>query len=276
MAERRVALLMGDRVAHARLAEALRGHATVWCTDDPLAVAERASAGEGLAATVIAFAPTRHDEALRATETLRSLAPEHAIIGYVDPRTLSSRFILETGRADLTDLVLRDVDDSRAVLLRVLQNAEQRGSALRVADRMCEGQERDVRVLLQFICRRLREPLEVPAIAAGLGLNRRTLYHRLNAVGSPGPRELVGWCKVLFVAYQLSSAQVPLTAIATQLDMPSWRTLSYMVRRYLGVGTNSLRTPDAFERALAQFQTQFRAPTRAPVQPSPLKRQLVA
>ncbi len=276
MAERRVALLMGDRVAHARLAEAVRGHATVWCTDDPVAVAERAAADGGVSATVIAFAPTRHDEALRATEILRSLAPDHPIIGYVDPRTLSSRFILETGRADLTDLVLRDVDDSRAVLLRVLQNAEQRGSAVRVADRMCEGQERDVRVLVQFICRRLREPLEVPAIAAGLGLNRRTLYHRLNAVGSPGPRELVGWCKVLFVVYQLSSAKVPLTAIATQLDLPSWRTLSYMVRRYLGVGTNTLRTPDAFEQALAQFRTQFSSPTRAPVTPSPIKRQLVA
>jgi AraC-like DNA-binding protein len=267
---------MGDRVAHARLAEALRGHATVWCSDDPLAVAERAVTGDGLAATVIAFAPTRLDEALRGTECLRAHAPDHAIIGYVDPRTLSSRFILETGRADLTDLVLRDVDDSRAVLLRVLQNAEQRGSALRVADRMCEGQERDVRVLVQFICRRLREPLEVPAIAAGLGLNRRTLYHRLGAVGSPGPRELVGWCKVLFVAHQLSSTTLPLAAIATQLDMPSWRTLSYMVRRYLGVGTNTLRTVDAFERALAQFRAQFHAPSRAPVQPSPIRRHAAA
>jgi len=275
MTGRRVALLLGDRVAHARLAEALRGHAIVWCTDDPLAVAERAATGEGLAATVIAFAPSRHDEALRATECLRSRAPDHAIIGYVDPRTLSSRFILETGRADLTDLVLRDVDDSKAVLLRVLQNAEQRGIAMRVADHMCEGQARDVRVLVQFICRRLREPLDVPGIAAGLGLNRRTLYHRLGAVGSPGPRELVGWCKVLFVAYQLSSAKVPLTAIAAQLDMPSWRTLSYTVRRYLGGGTNSLRTADAFERALVQFRAQFSAPSRSPVQPSPIRRQLV-
>jgi hypothetical protein len=58
--------------------------------------------------------------------------------------------------------------------------------------------------------------------------------------------------------------------------MPSWRTLSYMVRRYLGVGTNTLRTADAFDRALSQFRAQFSAPTRPPVQPSPIKRQLVA
>jgi len=267
---------MGDRVAHARLAEALRGHAVVWSTDDPQAIVEEALGGDRLAATVVAFAPTRLDEALRATDLLRAQLPEHAIIGYVDPRTLSSRFILETGRAELTDLVLRDVDDSRTVLLRVLQNAEQRSSAMRVADRMCDGQARDVRVLVQFICRRLREPLEVSAIAAGLGLNRRTLYHRLGAVGSPGPREIVGWCKVLFVAYQLSAAKVPLTAIAAQLDLPSWRTLSYMVRRYLGVGTNSLREPGAFDRALAEFRAQFAPPTREPVAPSPVRRQLVA
>lgn len=276
MPERTVALLLGDRVAHARLAEALRGHATVWCTDHAQAVAEAAASDSHLVASVIVFSPTRQEEALRTADLLRTHAPDHAIIGYVDPRTLSSRFILETGRAALTDLVLRDVDDSRTVLLRVLQNAEQRDSAMRVADRMCEGQERDVRVLVQFVCRRLREPLEVSAIAAGLGLNRRTLYHRLRIAGSPGPRELVGWCKVLFVAHQLSAAQTPLAAIATQLDMPSWRALSYLVRRYLGVGTNRLRRADAFELALAQFRGQFVRPTREPVQPALVKRQLVS
>ena len=46
--------------------------------------------------------------------------PDLPLVGYVDPRSLSSQFILETGKADLTDLVLRDVDDSRAVLQRVL------------------------------------------------------------------------------------------------------------------------------------------------------------
>jgi len=274
--ERRVALLLGDRVAHARLAEALRGHATVWCTDNLQAAAERAAAEADLVASVIVFTPTRQDEALRAAELVRAHAPDHAIIGYLDPRTLSSRFILDAGRAELTDLVLRDVDDSRTVLLRVLQNAEQRSTALRVADRMCEGQPRDVRVLVQFICRRLREPLEVSAIAAGLGLTRRTLYHRLRTVGSPGPRELVGWCRVLFVAHQLATAQPPLATVAMQLDLPSWRTLGYLVRRYLGVGTNCLRRADGFERALLQFRAQFVAPIRAPVQPALVRRQLVS
>jgi hypothetical protein len=58
--------------------------------------------------------------------------------------------------------------------------------------------------------------------------------------------------------------------------MPSWRTLSYMVRRYLGVGTNSLRHPEAFEQALAKFRAQFVPPAREPVQPALVKRQLVA
>ncbi len=263
MPERRFALLFGDRVALARLGEAVRGHGSIWATENPDEVAAEAASSPSLAATVILFSPARHAEALRAAEIIRAAAPDHAIIGYVDPRTLSSRFILETGRAALTDLVLRDVDDSRAVLLRVLENAGQHDSALRVAEQMCQGQPRDVRVVVQFICSHLREPLDASTIAAGLGLNRRTMYHRLGAVGSPGPAELVGWCRVLFVAHQLSSSDASLSAIATQLDMPSWRSLTYLMRRYLGIGTNRLRRLDAFAFALARFREQFATPARA-------------
>jgi AraC-like DNA-binding protein len=268
--ERRFALLFGDRVAQARLAEAVRGHGSIWATEHPEEVAAAAASSPALAATVILFSPARHAEALRAAETIRAAAPDHAIIGYVDPRTLSSRFILETGRAALSDLVLRDVDDSRAVLLRVLENAGQHDSALRVAEQMCHGQPRDVRIVVQFICAHLREPLDASTIAAGLGLNRRTMYHRLGAVGSPGPRELVGWCRVLFVAHQLSQADASLSTIATQLDMPSWRSLTYLIRRYLGIGTNRLRRLDAFAFALARFREQFSESTRAAdAEPSP-------
>ncbi len=261
MPERRFALLFGDRVAQARLGEAVRGHGTIWVAEHPEEVAAAAAGSSSLAATIILFSPARHAEALRAADAIRAAAPDHAIIGYVDPRTLSSRFILETGRAALTDLVLRDVDDSRAVLLRVLENAGQLDSALRVAEHMCEGQPRAVRIVVQFICAHLREPLDASTIAAGLGLNRRTMYHRLGGVGSPGPRELVGWCRVLFVAHQLSRADASLSVIATQLDLPSWRSLTYMVRRYLGIGTNELRRLDAFAFALARFREQFAAPT---------------
>lgn len=264
MPDRRVVLLFGDRLAQIRLAEALRGHATLRVSERPEEVIEAASTSPAEVATVVFFSPARLAEASRAVERIRACAPDHAIIGYVDPRTLSSRFILDMGRVGLTDLVLRDIDDSRAVLLRVVEHAAQRDTALQVAAHLCEHQSRDVRLLVQYACRHLREPLDATSIAAALGVNRRTLYHRLAAVGSPGPRELVGWCRVAFIAWQLSHTRLPLATIAVQLDVPSWRSLSSLVRRYLGMGTNRLRRLDPFPYTLARFRAEFAPRAAAP------------
>jgi AraC-like DNA-binding protein len=213
---------------------------------------------------VICFSPARQVEALRAAKAIRSVAPDHPIVGYIDPRTLSSQFILEMGRAGLTDLVLRDVDDSRAVLQRVLQNAEQHNVATRIAARMCEGMPRTVRITIQFICQHLRDELDVPGIAAGLGVSRRTLHHRLGQAGSPSASELIGWCRVVFIAHQLGVGGVSLATIATQLDVPSWRNLNYLLRRYLGTGAKQLRHPSALDETVRAFHAAF---SRRPLRP---------
>ncbi len=267
MADRRVALLFGDRVAEARLAEAFRGFAALWATEHVSFIVAELARQSPVCATIIGFSPSRINEALRAADALRNAQPDHPVIGYVDPRTLSSRFILETGRANLADLVLRDVDDSRAVLLRVLQNAEQRGVAMRVAEQLGDGLPRTVRVTVEYICRRLREPLDVPSIAAGMGVNRRTLHHRLEQDGSPSVSELVSWCRVAYVVHQLAEVNASLANIATQLDVPSWRNLNYLLRRHLGAGARQLRHPGAFAETLSAFRAAFAAPVPMSEQP---------
>lgn len=258
MTDRRVALLFGDRIAQARLSEAFRGFASLLMIEETADLEDMLRADGSVCATVIFFSPSRQSESLRAAERLRAACPDHPVIGYVDPRTINSRFILETGKADLADLVLRDIDDSRAVLLRVLQNAEQRSIATRVVEEMCDGLPRHARIALQFIGRRLREPLDVPGIAAALGVSRRTLHHRLEQAGSPSVRELVGWCRVVFVTHQLCTANASLATIASQLDEPSWRNLNYLLRRYLGKGAQQLRHPEAFAQTIATFHAAFK------------------
>jgi len=257
MTDRRVALLFGDRIAQARLSEAFRGFASLLMIEATDELEEALLARSPVCATVIFLAPTHQAEALRAAERIHAAFPEHPVIGYVDPRTLNSRFILETGKANLADLVLRDIDDSRAVLLRVLQNAEQRSVATRVVDELCHGMPRHVRMTLQFIARHLRERLDVPSIAAGLGVSRRTLHHRLEQAGSPSASELVGWCRVAFIAHQLSTVNASMATIAGQLDEPSWRNLNYLLRRYVGVGAQQLRRPGAFAETVATFHATF-------------------
>lgn len=257
MTDRRVALLFVDRVACARLTEALRGFAEPWLVPDAGAIVQAIRDDEAPCATVVFFSPAYQADAMRAAERLRAEHPDHPVIGYADPRSLSSQFILETGRAELSDLVLRDVDDSRTVLLRVVQNAEQRSVAVRVAEHMCHGAPRDVRLTVQYVCRRLREPLDVPTVAAGLGVSRRTLHHRLGQSGSPTASELIGWSRVLYTAYQLSNTRLSLATIAAQLDVPSWRNLNYLLRRYLGSGANQLRHPDAFAQSLTRYHSAF-------------------
>lgn len=257
MRERRVALLFVDRIAHARLSEAFRGFAAIWLADAGSDIIEALADSTKICATVVLFEPSQQKEAFQAVEQLHQAFPDHPIIGYVDPRNLTSRFILQTGKADLSDLVLRDIDDSRAVLQRVLQNAEQRGTSARIAEDMSEGMPRDVRLTVQFICRHLREPLDVISIAAGLGMSRRTLHNRLGLAGSPSVSELVSWCRVVYTAHQIAVDDATLSLIATQLDMPSWRNLSSMVRRYLGKGAQQLRHGNAYEESLAAFRSEF-------------------
>ena len=272
---RRLALVLADRLVHARVLEAARGVASVWVAPTLDEVTRAIGTHADIAATVVYLTPARLPEALRGIEALRQSAPEHPVIGYADPRALSARFILDTGRAQLTDLVLLDLDDSRAVLRRVLEQAQQAGTCQRLAALAAEGQPREVRTVLEFIFRHLREPLDVLAIAAGLGMTRRTLYHRLDAVGSPGPRELVSWCRVLYIAHELSSGTASMASIASQLDFPCWRNASALVRRHLTVGTTALRHRGGLEMTLAQFRAQFTAPSRPPVAPAPTRRLLV-
>ncbi len=265
MAERRVALLFVDRIAHARLSEAFRGFAVLWRADSGTDVIEALSASIRICATVVLFEPSRQKEAFAAVEQLRHAFPDHPIIGYVDPRNLTSRFILQTGKADLADLLLRDIDDSRSVLQRVLQNAEQRGVSSRLADAMSEGLPREVRLTVQFICRHLREPLDVLSISAGLGLSRRTLHNRLRGAGSPPASELVSWCRALYAAHQICFDGAPLSLVASQLDVPSWRSLGSLLKRYLGKGVRQLRHEGAYEESLQTFRREFGAASPTPM-----------
>lgn len=263
--EQRVALLFADRVAHARLSEALRGFATIRIANSADDVLATLGGAQAPSASVIFFAPSHQSEALRAADALHVNCPDHPVVGYVDPRSLSSQFILETGRANLTDLVMRDVDDSRIVLKRVLQNAEQQGSAAYVAEQMCIGLPGQVRQTVRYICKHLRTELDVPTIAAGLGLSRRTLNHRLTQAGSPAASELVGWCRVLFIAYQTATRGSSLATVASQLDVHSWRNLNYLLRRYLGVGATQLRHEGAFHDALSAFHGAFASRSPGPM-----------
>lgn len=276
MPEARVALLFADRIAQARLAEAVRGYTSVWVAESAFDVERSLASGSGVRATVICFSPSTQAEALRVADSLRSAFPDHPTLGYVDQRSLTSRFILETGRVRLTDLVIRDVEDSRPVLLRALQNAEQRTFGTRVAAHICEGLPRHVRTTVQFIVRNLRDPLDVPTIAAGLSVNRRTLNHRLRQEGSPSLSELIGWCRVLYAVHQLALTNSSLAAVATQLDMPSWRNLNYLLRRYLGLGARQLRRPEAFQETLAAFRATFTVQPAVPVQVWSTTREKVA
>lgn len=252
-----MALLFVDRIAHARLSEAFRGFAAIWLADSGGDVVHALTDSTKICATVVLFEPSQQKQAFLAVEQLHAAFPDHPIIGYVDPRNLTSRFILQTGKADLADLVLRDIDDSRAVLQRVLQNAEQRGTSARIAAAMSDGMSRDVRLTVQFICRHLREPLDVISIAAGLGVSRRTLHSRLGLAGSPSASELVSWCRVVYTAHQIAVDDASLSMIATQLDVPSWRSLNSLLRRYLGKGSQQLRHGKAYEETLAAFRREF-------------------
>ncbi len=210
-------------------------------------------------ATVVAIGATDTEGSLRTIRQLRAAAPTHAIVAWCELRQPPSRLLLDIAQADVTELILRDVEDMQHVLARVLASAVQRSTARRLDDRLRELIAHPVRPLFRFALEHAHESLSVDEVAATFGVTRRTLRNRMVEHCLPRPRVFLTWCRLLVAGGLLDERGRSLDSVAGQLDFPSGHGLGMVLRRYLGSGITVLRggtvsvtVEQAFRAALAE------------------------
>lgn len=116
-----------------------------------------------------------------------------------------------------------------------------------------------LRPLVRVALARAGEPLSVQAIAADLGLHRKTLWSRCRRNGVASVQALMTWCRLLAVEHALRTCTRPVDAIAEELAFASPTALRNAVRRHLHTTPTALRQEEGARVACAEFRAWMRA-----------------
>jgi AraC-like DNA-binding protein len=258
-----LALVLGA-TERARLREALRGRAIVHFVET-VRECERFLAQRTEPVRAIIVEPRDRDA--RSTESLvrdaRQSCPSVSLVGYCRVGAEHSADIRAMALAGVHELIFRDVDDTGIALRAVLDAAEQANAGEQVAlglRAILPG------TLWSFSAQVVTYPVasaSVSAVAAALGLHRKTLVNRCAQAHVPPPQELLAWCRLALVGHLLATTRRTIQAIALDLEFASDTALRNMFKRYTGLRASEVRARggagcvlDALQTAIARFRVQ--------------------
>jgi AraC-like DNA-binding protein len=257
----RVACIPGTPLLQARLRDALGGPESVIAFPDTSAALPSILRGE-IRCTVVAVDTDGITTALATLRVLQQLVPSHAVVAWCDRRALTTRTLLDIAQAGVAELVLRDVDDIRHVLGRILNAASQRSHSLDIEARLGSQVPNALRPLFRFMLEHAHQAMDVDKVAAAFGITRQTLRNRLVQHRMPLPRTFMTWCRLLVAGSLLQESGHTLDSVAWQLDFNSGHHLGTVLRRYAGAGVTEMRASGvsaaveaAFRAALAGHDT---------------------
>ena len=107
--------------------------------------------------------------------------------------------------------------------------------------------------LIELYLRRPAEPLTVASAAKQLGVDRKTLLNRMQAVHCPSPAEMRAWCRLFVAARLLERSGRTVESVAQQLEFQSGSALRNMLKRYTGLAPNALRAEGALHLLMNAF-----------------------
>lgn len=254
-----VAALLWDTVCRARLAEATR-------SDAHLRICERKSellalVENGLANVVVCDARDSEGEStLSAVRLIRDSFPTVPVALYCAVSPSASRDLLDFARAGVTDLILKDVDDSKQGLRATVASAADRCSATAITTELAPLVPPTIVPIIRFCLENGRRALTVEEVADGLNVHRKTLVHRLSSAGLPTPSAIIAWCRLLVSARLLEDPGRTTEQVALLLDFPSGNSMRNMVRRYLGLRAGEVRQNGGLRCVLHAFKRELAQP----------------
>lgn len=102
----------------------------------------------------------------------------------------------------------------------------------------------------------------VTALALHLGVHRKTLVNRCMRLGFLSPAELIAWCRLCVVAYQLKRSSETVELIALNLEYPSHTALRNRLKRYTGMKAMQLRQTDGLAAVVNALRHRLGAQLR--------------
>jgi AraC-like DNA-binding protein len=195
---------------------------------------------------------------LSTLRVLQQSVPSHAVVAWCDRRA-TTRQLVDIAQAGVAELVLRDVDDIRHVLGRILNSAAQRSHALDIDVRLGVHVPDPMRPLFRFMLEHAHQPMDVERVAAGFGITRQTLRNRLIQHRMPLPRTFMTWCRLLVAGSLLQESGHTLDSVAWQLDFNSGHHLGTVLRRYAGAGVAEMRESGVAEAVECAFRAALMA-----------------
>jgi AraC-like DNA-binding protein len=194
-----------------------------------------------------------------AVRQLREGFPSIPVLAYCDPVNSSSAVIVDVVRAGATGLVLRGIDDSKALFRETIIRARRRAIAERIFVELAPMLTSDARLFLRYAIEHCAVDVSVDEAADELGVDRKTLTNWLARAGAPRAREFLSWIRLIVAAHLLSDPRRTAENVALHLDFPSGTSLRNMVRRYVNVTTAELQQGDGAALVLEAFKRQIRA-----------------
>jgi hypothetical protein len=225
------------------------------CPDEHLACVESGQIALCVVEVTVATA-SAHVSAVRQ---LREGFPSIPVLAYCDPVNGSSATIVDVVRAGATGLVLRGIDDSRALFRETIIRARRRAIAERIFVELSPLLTSDARLFLRYAIEHCAVDVSVDEAALDMGVDRKTLTNWLTRAGAPRAREFLSWIRLIVAAHFLSDPRRTAENVALALDFPSGTSLRNMVRRYVNVTTAELQQGGGAALVLDAFKRQIRA-----------------
>lgn len=253
MGKLRVACIPAHPLLLARLRDALGGPEGVQSFPDTSAALPSILRGD-IHCTVVAMDGRGFEHALQTVRIVTQATPSHAVVAWCDRSTLTTRQLLDVAQAGVAEMVLRDVDDLRHVLGRILSSATQRSHAHRIESRHAERIPFPLRPIFRFGLEQAHASTDVDRVAAAFGITRQTLRNRFIQHGLPLPRTFLTWCRLLVAASLLEERGHTLDSVGLQLDFSSGHHLGTVLKRYVGAGVSEMRDSSVVSTVDAAFQ----------------------
>lgn len=174
------------------------------------------------------------------------------LVAYVAPAPGRWRDLFDAGRAGVDGLLIAGQDDSPAQLRAVMDQAEARGVAGLLRQKLgpLDPVVRDAvlvavtRAHLRLTAHRLAEILAIP---------RRRLVLSLADAGFPPPQKLVTWGRLIVAAQMLEDPFRSADSVARILDFPSGSAFRNSCQRYLGASPHEIRERGGAQAVVEQF-----------------------
>lgn len=249
---------VADEKERARITGALRGWARTQWAETPAHLSATVRHARGGPVTVI-LSPRDgdgRDTAWVVPELLGS-APCVAVVAHCRTGVDYAADIRRMAEAGVQEFLFAGVDDSGVALRGVLASAQRACAAVAVLGALLPVLPAGLHPVAEYCVTHPTQARTVSAVAATLGVHRKTLLNHCVRVGAPPPAELINWCRLMMAAQLLSATGQTVEWVALELEFPSDTALRNSMKRYTGLRSTEVRrlggvrvVVQAFERRL--------------------------